>query len=256
MANYTVSEVAAMAGVSVRTLHHYHEIGLLHPACVGANGYRYYGREELLRLQQILIHRELGIPLGDIGRILDAPNFDRLAALKGQRERIAEEAARSAGMLRTIDRTIAELEGDRAMNDAELYSGIVDPRKQEEYEAWLEEKYGPDIRDRMEISRRKMESLTENEKDAMMSELKDIEQDLAAALRDGISPQARSLDPLTKRHFDWVKASWGKEPSVFAYEGLADTYLAHPDFVARYERIQAGFAKFLAAAMRSWASRQ
>lgn len=69
MTNYTVSEVAAIAGVSVRTLHHYHEIGLLCPAYVGENNYRYYGREELLRLQQILIHRALGIPLTEIGAI-------------------------------------------------------------------------------------------------------------------------------------------------------------------------------------------
>ena len=256
MANHTVSEVASKAGVSVRTLHHYHEIGLLHPAYVGANGYRYYGREELLRLQQILIHRELDIPLNDIGRILDAPDFDRLATLKSQRERIAKEAVRSAEMLRTIDRTIAELEGDRVMNDAELYSGIVDPKKQEEYEAWLEEKYGPEIRDHMEISRSKMENLTQSERDAMMAELKDIEQSLAAELRDGVPPEALSLDPLMKRHFDWVKANWGQEAPVSSYAGLADTYLAHPDFVARYERIQTGFAEFLATAMRNWASRQ
>src|SRR5690554_1613729 len=99
MADYSVSEIAKMAGVSVRTLHHYHQIGLLRPAYVGENNYRFYGREELLRLQQILIHRELGIPLAEIAGILDAPGFDRLSALEGQRERIAQEVARSAEML-------------------------------------------------------------------------------------------------------------------------------------------------------------
>ena len=256
MANYTVSEVAAMARVSVRALHHYHEIGLLEPAYVGANGYRYYGREELLRLQQILIHRELGIALGEIGAILDAPGFDRLAALKGQRERIARQAARSAEMLRTIDRTIADLEGDPAMNDSDLYSGIVDPKKQAEYEAWLEDTYGPGIRDHIETGRRKMESLSQAERDDMMAELAEIEQGLAAALREGVAPDARSLDPLVARHFAWVTASWGRDAPVAAYAGLADTYLAHPDFVARYERIEPGFAEFLASAMRSWAARQ
>ena len=80
MSGYTVKQVAKLSGVSVRTLHHYDEIGLLEPAAVGGNGYRYYGREELLRLQQILFHRELGIPLDQIGRLLDAPGFDRIAA--------------------------------------------------------------------------------------------------------------------------------------------------------------------------------
>lgn len=120
MTNDTVSELSAMAGVSVRTLHYYHEIGLLSPAYVGENNYRYYGREELLRLQQILIHRELGLALAEIGEILNAPGFDRLTTLKSQRERIAQELARSTELLRTIDRTIVELEGERAMKDAEL----------------------------------------------------------------------------------------------------------------------------------------
>ena len=256
MADYTVSEVAAMAGVSVRTLHHYHEIGLLRPAHVGENGYRHYGREELLRLQQILIHRELGLLLAEIAAILDAPGFDRLAALRSQRERIAEAAARSAEMLRTIDRTIAELEGDRAMQDAELYSGIVDPKKQAEYEAWLEQRHGPVIRDHIAVSRRKMENLTPAEREAMMAELRDIEQQLAQALRDGVPPEAQSLDPLIARHFAWVQQSWGQPAPIAAYAGLGDTYLAHPDFVARYEAIAPGFASFLRTAMQSWAKRQ
>jgi DNA-binding transcriptional MerR regulator len=255
MTNYTVSEIAAMAGVSVRTLHHYHEIGLLSPAYVGENNYRYYGREELLRLQQILIHRELGIPLAEIGAILDAPGFDRLTALESQRERIAQEVARSAEMLRTIDRTIADLKGDRAMKDAELYSGIVDPKKQAEHEAWLNQKYGPDVGERIEASRQKMENLSPAERDAMMSELKDIEQQLAQALRDGVPSDARSLDPLIERHRAWVALSWGRDCPPASYAGLADIY-EHPDFTARYEAIEKGFSIYLCAAMRSWAKRQ
>src|SRR5881275_446631 len=108
----TVSEVAKLSGVSVRTLHHYDEVGLLKPACVGANGYRYYGKDELLRLQQILFHRELGFPLDEIARVLDAPDFDRVAALKAHRARLEAEAARFGALIRTIDQTLAALEGD------------------------------------------------------------------------------------------------------------------------------------------------
>ena len=71
MKTYTVAELARLAGISVRTLHHYDEIGLLKPAFTGQNRYRYYGRDELLRLQQILVYRELDIPLGDIAALLD-----------------------------------------------------------------------------------------------------------------------------------------------------------------------------------------
>jgi DNA-binding transcriptional MerR regulator len=244
-----------MAGVSVRALHHYHEIGLLFPAYVGENNYRYYGRDELLRLQQILIHRELGIPLAEIAGILDAPGFDRLMTLESQRDRIALEVARSAEMLRTIDRTIASLKGERAMKDAELYSGIVDPRKQAEHEAWLEQKYGPEVGEHTEASRHKMENLSAAEKDAMMSDLKDIKQQFAQTMRAGVPPESRSLDALIDRHRAWVAASWGRECPPAYYAGLADIY-EHPDFTARYEAIEQGLAEYLCKAMRSWATRQ
>ena len=148
MKAYTVAQLAKLAGISVRALHHYDEIGLLKPAHIGQNRYRYYGPEELLRLQQILIHRELGIPLAEIGAILDAPGFDRLDALTQQREKLAAEARRYAQLVRTIDRTIEKLKGDRAMKDADLYKGVVSPEKQAEYEKWLIARYGGDMPER------------------------------------------------------------------------------------------------------------
>lgn len=255
MTHYTVSEVAEMAGISVRALHYYHEIGLLSPAYVGENNYRYYGREELLRLQQLLIHRALEIPLAEIGTILDAPGFDRLAALRSQRDRVAQNVVRSTEILETIDRTIAEIEGERAMKDVDLYSGLVDPQKQAEQETWLKQKYGADVEKDILASRRKMENLSANERDAMMSELKEIEQSLAQSMRDGMPPEARSLDDLIERHRAWVGAAWGRACSPAAYAGLADVY-EHQDFEARYETLEKGFGTYLRTAMRSWAKRQ
>src|SRR5687768_10802735 len=153
MKTYTVNQLAQLAGISVRALHHYDEIGLLKPAFTGDNRYRYYGEEELLRLQQILIHRELDIPLAEIGAIIDGPGFDRLATLQQQRQRLDAQAKRYAGMVKTIDRTIARLKGDRAMTDADLYAGVVSPEKQAAYEQWLIERYGPDMEARIEQSR-------------------------------------------------------------------------------------------------------
>jgi DNA-binding transcriptional MerR regulator len=170
----TVKQVAKAAGVSVRALHHYDEIGLLKPAHVGRNRYRYYGRDELLRLQQILLHRELGIPLSEIGAILDAPGFDRLEALQSQRERLAAEAKRYAELVRTIDRTIAGIKGDRAMRTADLYKGIS-AEKQAEYEKWLIEKYGGDTPQRIEVSKKKYAALSEEEKEKLGSDLMAVE---------------------------------------------------------------------------------
>ena len=250
----TVKDVAKVAGVSVRTLHHYDEIGLLKPALIGNNRYRYYGREELLRLQQILIHRELDIPLAEIAAILDAPGFDRLATLEEQRRRLQAEAERYSRLVRTIDRTIASLNGDRVMRNVDLYQGFS-PGKQAEYEEWLVDSYGGDMRERIVASGRRMSQMDAAEQAVHMAELATIEEGLAEGLRRGLAAESPALEPLLRRHRDWVVGNWGQPCSPEAYAGLADLYLGHPDFVARYERIEPGFAAYLAAAMKAWAQR-
>jgi MerR family transcriptional regulator, thiopeptide resistance regulator len=254
MKMYTVKQVAKLSGVSVRALHHYDEIGLLRPAHIGANRYRYYGEDELLRLQQILIHRELDIPLAQIAAIIDAPDFDRLTTLAVQRERLEREAKRYAELVRTIDRTIARLKGDRAMEDADLYKGIS-PEKQAEYEAWLIDRYGGDMRERITLSKKKYEGLNEDEKAALNRELMDIETAWADAMERGISADSSALDPLLKRHRDWVAFMWNRPCPPEAYAGLADLHLSHPDFVSRYEAIAKGFSDYHAAAMKAYAGR-
>lgn len=252
---YTVKQVAKLSGVSVRALHHYDEIGLLKPAHIGTNRYRYYGEEELLRLQQILIHRELDIPLGEIAAILDAPDFDRLATLRVQREKLEAEAKRYAELVRTIDRTIARIKGDGDMKDTDLYKGIS-PEKQAEYEAWLIDRYGGDMAERIEASKKKYGQLSKAEQDKLGEELKDLEQSLAEGLRRGVPRESTTLDPLLERHRAWVSYMWDKPCPPEAYAGLADLYLSHPDFVARYESIEPGFAEYLAGAMKVYAARQ
>ncbi|WP_240229530.1 MerR family transcriptional regulator [Devosia lacusdianchii] len=255
MKTYTVNKLAQLAGISVRALHHYDEIGLLKPAFTGDNRYRYYGDEELLRLQQILIHRELDIPLAEIGAILDAPGFDKIETLQRQRERLDENAKRYARMVKTIDRTIARLKGDRAMKDADLYSGIVSPEKQAEYERWLIDRYGAPMERDIAHSRKRMDKMSKAEIDAAMQELRAVEEGLAEGLRRGVPPQSTSLDPMIERHKDWVGGAWDRECTPEAYAGLADVY-EHPDFRKRYEAIEPGFADYLMTAMRSWSKRQ
>ena len=142
MNSYTVKQLARLSGVSVRTLHHYDEIGLLKPAFVGENRYRYYGREELLRLQDILFHRELGVPLQDIALLLEADGRDRLVILREHRARLAERVERSRLLLTTIDRAIAELTGEGTMDDNELYKGFS-PEEQAKHEQYVVDRFGP-----------------------------------------------------------------------------------------------------------------
>src|SRR5215470_2381237 len=115
---YTVKKVAAMSGVSVRTLHFYDEKGLLKPAYYGANGYRFYEEAQLLTLQQILFYRELGFELKQISRILGRADFERLKALESHRKILLKKLDRSRQLIETIDKTIAHLKGKKNMKSS------------------------------------------------------------------------------------------------------------------------------------------
>ena len=111
---YTVHELATLAGVSVRTLHHYHHIGLLHPARVGDNGYRYYGAAELVRLQQILFFRELEFPLDRIRELLDRPDLDAAAAYRDHRRFLVARREQLSQLIATLDQQLRPEEDDMA----------------------------------------------------------------------------------------------------------------------------------------------
>ncbi|HEV7690901.1 MAG TPA: MerR family transcriptional regulator [Hyphomonadaceae bacterium] len=250
----TVKQLAAISGVTVRTLHHYDEIGLLKPAYVGENGYRYYERSQLLRLQQILFHREFGVPLNEIADLLDMEEADQVGILLRHRERLEVETKRYADLIRTIDRTIAGIKGETEMKNAELYEGFS-AEKQAEYESWLVERYGERMKADIARSRRAMSKMNEAEQKAVMQDLHDIEQALAEGLRRGIDPASDATDGLIQRHRAWVAGAWDRECTAEAYSGLADLYLSHPDFVKRYETIEPGFAAYLTTAMKAHAAK-
>jgi DNA-binding transcriptional MerR regulator/quercetin dioxygenase-like cupin family protein len=121
---YTVKQVAALSGVSVRTLHFYDETGLLKPAYVGTNGYRFYEEPQLLTLQQILFYRELGLELKQIKQILGRAELERVAALQSHRQVLEEKLTRTRSLLGTIDKTIAHLKGRKKMTTEEMFVGF------------------------------------------------------------------------------------------------------------------------------------
>jgi DNA-binding transcriptional MerR regulator len=254
MANYTVNQIARLSGVSVRTLHHYDEIGLLKPAFTGENRYRYYGREELLRLQDILFHRELGVPLQEIGKLLDLHGRDRAAVLSEHRQWLDQRITRSRQLLRTIDRTIAELNGEGTMDDKDIYNGFA-PEKQAEYEQWLVDRYGGETRERIEASKAKLASLGPDGLKARLAEGEAAGKALAEAFNTGAEADDPANDPLLARHHGWIARMWDRACPPQAYAGLADLYLENPDFRATFEKHREGFAEWLAAAMKAYARR-
>ena len=259
MRSYKVKQLAQLAGVSVRTLHHYDQIGLLSPSYVGENGYRFYERAELMRLQEILFFKEMGLSLSEIATALEKSDLERAELLKTHRAEMERQAKRQRQLIETIDKTIAELTGAKKMDVKDLYKGFSE-ETQREYQQWLIDKYGADMPQRIEEMRQKLEDDMSGGKDQIvaqrMAELADIEGAIVRAMQDGIAPEAPQLDDDLARHNSWVGQWWGKTPDQASYIGLADMYQSHPDFVARYEALAPGFSDFLTTAMKSFAARK
>src|SRR5688572_25910301 len=121
---YTVKQLSDLAGVSVRTLHYYDEIGLLKPSAVGENGYRYYTEDSLFRLQQILFFREMDLGLLQIKDIIEAQGFDLVTALQTHRSTLQEKIERLQTLIHTVDTTIMHLVGEVNMSKKKIFEGF------------------------------------------------------------------------------------------------------------------------------------
>src|SRR5258708_33321133 len=159
---YTVKQLAAMSGISVRTLHFYDETGLLKPAYHGANGYRFYEEAQLLTLQQILFYRELGFELKQIKKILSRPDFDKVAALESHRKVLRKNLAQTRKLIVTIDKTIEHLKGTKKMKSQELFVGF-DPKQQAKHEQYLIDRYGEGMKEGITKSKQKRKNWTKAE---------------------------------------------------------------------------------------------
>ncbi len=246
---YTVGELARAAGVSVRTLHHYDAIGLIKPAHVASNGYRIYRHAEALQLQEVLFYRAAGIPLREISFLMN--ESDTLQRLSAHRERLAQGLADQAEMLATLDRTIAHLVGETPMTIEDLYKPFS-TQKQAEYEKWLADTYGQEMANKVAKSKVHLGQRPEGFLDGRLERLEEIETALVASYEAGTPTDSVDLSA----HQDWVAEMWGQPCDANAYGGLSEVYLAHPDFIARFETLSKGFSQWLAAAMIEWAKRQ
>ena len=129
---YTIKEIADLAGVTTRTLRYYDQLGLIIPAEIGENGYRYYDHENLLRLQQVLFFREMDFALKDIQFILSRPDFNLKTALEKHRESLINQKNRISRLLETIENTMDSLKGEKKMSDKDYFSGFDESLYEEE----------------------------------------------------------------------------------------------------------------------------
>jgi MerR family transcriptional regulator, thiopeptide resistance regulator len=256
---YTVKQLADLARISVRTLHHYDDIGLLKPAYLGTNSYRYYEQPQLYRLQQILMYREFGLRLDEISDLIGAADFDVASSLRQHRERLLAHLRHQQALLRVIDDTLARLGGDETMQDNAFHdSGLYNwqsPAKQAEYEAWLAERYGPQAHDWIANSQQRMAGFSDADRQSAMDRLKGIEADLVEAFHRGVKADNAVMEPVLTAHREWVAYMWNRPCPPGAYVILADMYAGHPDFVARFESLAEGFCGWLVAAMKAHAER-
>ena len=224
-------------------------MGLLKPAFVGANGYRYYGREELLRLQQILFHRELGLALDEIRRAIDTPGFDRAAALRNHREKLVAETARLRELLRTIDDTLADLEGGNVMNDTSMYRGF-DAEARTRHEAWAIERYGKWARLGIETRDEIMQGWSQAERDANQAEMAAIFADFATALREDCAIDSDRTQGLVLRLHAAASKAWTGPVGRGGFLNMSEIYAENPDLRARFDRRAPGLADYVARAIR------
>ncbi|AHB13891.1 MerR family transcriptional regulator [Dehalococcoides mccartyi] len=237
----TVGELAKMAGVSIRTLRFYDVHGLLKPRSYTAAGYRQYGRDEALRLQQILFYRELGFPLEGIKLLVDDKNASILENLRRQSSLLKDRGKKLADLQKTIQKTIASLEGKIEMEINEYYQGLPQ-EKIDYYRREARRRYGE------ETVRRSEEMVVKMGK-TKMAELQAQGQSIFEGLAENIpNGPAHSLSQaLIAKWREWLEnfAKYTDEGLL----GLSRGYRDDPEFKAFFDKIHPGLAAFIADAV-------
>ncbi len=239
---YTVKKFAQLAGVSTRTLHYYDQLGLLKPESVGTNGYRQYGEQSVLKLQQIMFYRELELSLADIKEILDDPGFDVLDALRSHKAALQGRVERMDRLILTIDNTIEQLKGRKKMDEKGLFEGFSE-EEQEKYAREAEQTYDPET---VRASNRKWKAYSPAEKENILAEGKSIYSDLAAVMSKGAA--SSPVQAVISRWHKHIQYFWS--PSDEQLLGLADLYNNDPRFKLNYEKLAPGLAGFMREAVK------
>ncbi|MFP2925069.1 MerR family transcriptional regulator [Pyxidicoccus sp. 3LG] len=236
----TVSQVARLAKVSVRALHHYDEIGLLSPSERSEAGYRLYTSVDLQRLQQVLFFRELGFPLEEIRRILGNPSFDLRSALLMQRQLLSERSARLDALLGAVDAALEALEKGKTMDQEKMFEafGDFDPAK---YEAEVKERWGNT--EAYKESARRTARYTKEDWQRMKAELDRIQKALAEQLGAGRAPTEPAAMDLAEEWRQHI-SRWFYPCSYAMHRGLGEMYVSDHRFTENIDRLRPGLSQF------------
>jgi MerR family transcriptional regulator, thiopeptide resistance regulator len=248
---YSVGQIARLAGISVRALHHYDEIGLLSPAHRSGAGYRQYGEQDLRRLQRILFYRELGFALDDITGLVNAPDADPAEHLRRQHQLLSARLERTQRLIRAVEMALeAETMGISLTPEERLeVFGDHDPAQ---YADEAAERWGDT--DAYRESARRARSYTTQDWLAIKAEAGQITQDFAAAQAAGHRPDSAAAMEVAERHREHL-SRWFYDCSPDAHRGLGEMYVTDERFAAHYEPIATGLSVYIRDAIAANAGR-
>lgn len=237
----TIGELASAAGVSVRTLHHYDELGLLRPVTRTEAGYRLYNDDDIRRLHEILLWRSLGFPLEEVRALIDDPAHDPLEAMRLHRERLLEELGALTARVEALDVAIARASGSEALTDQDLRA-LFDGFDPAAYEDEVARRWGQTEEHRE--SKRRTARYGKREWEQMRAEARELGERLAGLCRAGTptdSPEARAAAAAHGAHI----TRWFYTLSPQVHVALARGYVEDPRFAASYEALAPGLSVWL-----------
>ena len=250
-AGYTVGRAADLSGVTIRTLHHYDEVGLLSPGGRSAAGYRIYEDRDLERLQRILFYRELGFTLDEISTIVDDPHTDALGHLRRQRGLLTERIERLNAMVDAID---YEMEA-RTMNiplTPEERLEVFGEFRPEDYAEEAEQRWGET--EAYKESKRRVSSYSKEDWQRLKAEEEEIRARLAAALDAGLAPESEEAMSAAEAHREYI-SRWFYECSHEMHRGLTEMYVSDERFRSHYDQRVPGLALYIKEAALANAER-
>ena len=248
---YSIQELSRLSGVTTRTLRWYDQIGLLKPSRVAESGYRYYGRAEVDRLQDILYYRALGVELARIKECLDDPSFDRLAALRNHLTALEAEQERLEQLIRSVKDTIGAEERNEIMSDEQKFEAF-----KQRAVAHNEEVYGVEVRTKygdreVDEANAAVMNLTQAQYQEWTELGREIQERLEAAVRSGLSPEGEEGKEITALHRRWLTIT-GNRYDPAKHRGIAELYVMDERLTTYYDKHMPGCARFLRDAVIYW----
>ncbi|MFE7312980.1 MerR family transcriptional regulator [Streptomyces sp. NPDC057555] len=243
--SYSVGQVAEFAGVTVRTLHHYDEIGLLVPGERSQAGHRRYGDADLDRLQQILFYRELGFPLDEVAALLDDPHADPQEHLRRQHELLSARIEKLREMAVAVEHAMEARRMNVRLTPEEKFEvfGDFDP---DQYAAEAEQRWGGT--DPYKESQRRTAAYTKDDWKRLKEEFDALHQKMADLLAQGVPADSEAAMDVAEEHRRFIGRGY-YECSYEIHTGLGEMYVADERFTATYEAIRPGLAVYMRDAM-------